>query len=398
MLNSLIPVPYQRSGSYGVVIKADPKKNEGTLDLGIEGIVDRFLNFKDDQIIARHIPSGSNGQKVLSCFKRVISRCYEVERRSTDSEYGFVFPINPEVLSYAMGLSKDQTVVELAGARGENGVLLALSGAKKVIINDILPQEIQKCRQIVAELPQQIKDRIDVVEGSCLNLLEKKPELEGRVRFVHCRHLIHFFNDNQLKVLLTMVREMLEVGGYAFFSANNIGGVLYDDLRKTLKDDANDPTCFQVTMAFSEKFNVPVDKKVCHLMVPSSDDKIASKEIVETMAIKSPDRNFAWILNSDWFKNGDPRVANYYFEQVKTYIAKNQKNEIERLVYVSKVGRAYSRKTIQKLFQNHNFQVVQLFDLNENGHLHFEKSNEKLSSIGILVKKIEGSLKATYEK
>ena len=72
------------------------------------------------------------------------------------SKYGMVFPIHPEVLKELMMRLKDQqdkVVLEIAGASGDNALLLAFAGPGKVYLNDIEDDEIAKFESIKGTLP-----------------------------------------------------------------------------------------------------------------------------------------------------------------------------------------------------------------------------------------------------
>ena len=54
----------------------------------------------------------------------ILNTCYEAPLRAIkDRRYGAAFPVPSELLHYAMFLAKGETVLEIAGARGENAAL-----------------------------------------------------------------------------------------------------------------------------------------------------------------------------------------------------------------------------------------------------------------------------------
>jgi len=91
-------------------------------------------------------------------------------------DYGMAFPINHEVLAYTMPRVKDEVVLEIGGASGENSILLACAGARKVYMNDILPSEVQKFNALRGTLPLEVQDRLVPAPGDCFDLLKNKPD------------------------------------------------------------------------------------------------------------------------------------------------------------------------------------------------------------------------------
>lgn len=86
---------------------------------------------------------GSNTASAhLIAAQKIAAKIYECMPRGIESsQYGSAYNMNPELLSYAMFLAKNEVVLEIAGANGENAALLAFSDAKHVYMNDIEPTD-----------------------------------------------------------------------------------------------------------------------------------------------------------------------------------------------------------------------------------------------------------------
>lgn len=151
----------------------------------------------------------------------LMQRFYEAPQRGIkNGQFGCAFPLAPEILYYAMFLAKNETVLEIAGASGENAALLAFSEAKRVYMNDINSAEVQAFRDLSNEFPSQVQEKIEPILGNCFELLKLKPELKGAVGLLLCNNLIHFFKDKELDDFLKLLKTILKPGGRAIFTAN----------------------------------------------------------------------------------------------------------------------------------------------------------------------------------
>ncbi|MBA3237999.1 MAG: class I SAM-dependent methyltransferase [Parachlamydiaceae bacterium] len=141
---------------------------------------------------------------------KVVKGVYEMRARDTnDIRFGKVFPIYPEIFGYAALKARGEIVMELGGASGENAILLAFAGARKVYLNDINIEELDKFNALKKSLSQQIQEKLVSLPGDCLDTLSKRKALDERVGLVLCRNLIHFFNDSQQKRFFSLLRETL---------------------------------------------------------------------------------------------------------------------------------------------------------------------------------------------
>lgn len=62
---------------------------------------------------------------------------------------------------------------------------------------------------------------IEIIPGSCFSILDKHPELVGKVDVIYVQNVEHFFNPVQHQLFLAMIWKLLTPGGYAYLSANN---------------------------------------------------------------------------------------------------------------------------------------------------------------------------------
>jgi SAM-dependent methyltransferase len=140
------------------------------------------------------------------------------------SKYGQVFPIRPELLAYEMRLARNETVLEIAGADGKAGILMALAGAKKAYVNDILPEEMALFRQTRKTLPQEVSSKLTAIEGDCFDLLKIQPELKKSCGLVLCNNFIHFLNDQKMAAFTDLLKSVLKIGGVAIITVNGKSG------------------------------------------------------------------------------------------------------------------------------------------------------------------------------
>jgi hypothetical protein len=158
------------------------------------------------KVVSLHL--GRKGIPLLDCKKNL--------------RQGYSFSLYPEILARAMDLARNKIAVELAGAFGENGMLLAFAGAERVYMNDCNPKQMARFQEIVQTLPADIQAKLDNDEGDCLDLLTRKPSLQGRVSVILCRNLIQFFSDTEMDKFFALLTNLLEPGGRAILTVKSI--------------------------------------------------------------------------------------------------------------------------------------------------------------------------------
>src|SRR3989304_8532183 len=130
-----------------------------------------FINLAAPEVLKTDLKPALQGVEDLKIAAAIAQRIYEACIRSiADTKYGMAFPMNPEVLAYAMQLAKNETVLEIAGASGENAILLAFSDALRVYMNEIDPQENLAFKLLKAQLPDAVQKKLESIEGSCFDI------------------------------------------------------------------------------------------------------------------------------------------------------------------------------------------------------------------------------------
>lgn len=162
--------------------------------------------------------------KNKTSLQTALATAKRLKKTRVTGSFGYVFPLNHELLACAMQSSKGKTVLEIAGASGENAILLGFAGAKNVYLNDINLDEISTFEELRQSLPAEIQKKLHALPGSCLKILQLNPSLAGKIDLILCNNLIHFFDDKEQSAFFSLIKELLTPKGSAIFSANSIYG------------------------------------------------------------------------------------------------------------------------------------------------------------------------------
>ena len=192
-----------------------------------------FGDYSQSPILPAHLNLenflGSLGKDVakheLIAAREIATRIFETKPRTIKYEegtqdFGVAMAIYPEVSAYINSKIQGKTVLEIGGDQGENAILMAIAGARRVIINDRNPLAIQALAEKIKQLPPSVIERIQLISCDCLALLKTKPELEGTIDFILCRNVIHFFTQQQTAQFQMTCQSLLKVGGEAIITAN----------------------------------------------------------------------------------------------------------------------------------------------------------------------------------
>lgn len=98
-------------------------------------LIDDSIEKKGMRDILELVPRNQIGASL-----KILKPVFESKRRGIKNQhkYGQSFPCNPEILCDLMSQAKGKQVLEIAGASGENALLMGLAGAKHVYMNDIV--------------------------------------------------------------------------------------------------------------------------------------------------------------------------------------------------------------------------------------------------------------------
>jgi SAM-dependent methyltransferase len=356
-----------------------------------------FVNLSSRIDLMPYLGSSFQGKSDVDNALRIAKKMYEFSPRCirTDLKYGMAFAIDAEVLAYAMKIVKERegdiAVCELACASGENGLLLAHAGAQKVTFNDIDPGSIKNLRKELQNVSTEVQKACEIDEGSCLDLLQRKPELENQVDLIVCRNLIHFFNNEELSLFLKLINKMLKPNGQAIFTANSV--YVHRELAQEAQLDKFQETTFNTMFCYihdrtDSTKGLNSTKTLCSTAKLCQGDSISATEYTEHY-IYERDHNtgLKWQANKEEFNKLDAGMKAKIKEKLKIYskeIAQIPRGSVRVL---SAHVRLYNPISLKALFENHGFIVASTFLVDIKGHLIHDPSEvyKKGQQIGIAV-------------
>lgn len=349
----------------------------------IENFVDLTLYNKIQKCVAANFKRESYVNAAMQLAKRF----YEVNPRGIhDNKYGAAFTMTPELLYYAMFLAKNETVLEVAGASGENAALLAFSGANRVYMNDIVPEEISAFKRLVSTLPEQVQSKIEPIRGDCLNLDQLKPELIGSVGLLICHNLLHFFNDKQQEAFFEMMKKVLKPGGMAIFTVN---ACYSTPTSKEIFESYPEQSAWLFADCLEHNYLIsdsPIS--VVHRFAMKSQPSEVSVNFKQYyLWLKDNTTGYKWIEDRSGYK-ALPDEAALKLKQVVDKKFKSMQNY--RMGSVRMVMSAYhmfNQNNLAALFKKAGFEVQNTFLIDGKGHLAFTSDPYgKVLKIGIVVK------------
>lgn len=313
---------------------------------------------------------------------KVAEQVYEMRSRNTsDIRFGKVFPIYAEVFGYAAVKARGEVVMELAGASGENAILLAFAGASKVYMNDINTSELEIFKSVKKNLPKQIQAKLELLPGDCLEVLAQRKALDERIGLVLCRNLIHFFDDSQQMDFFLSLKATMKVGGLAILTANHYGFELpineVNEKRFTtfrrFRVLVYDYALSDSPIAILSDCTLPYTGKSIPLTLQSS------------YLYKREDSGQKWKYTPNVFD--ELKVPNIIREAIKKDVENNWSDKISQVRNGSvRIGithtRAYTKENLSKLVQHYGFAVEAIFFVDSAGHLSSENPS---SQIGICI-------------
>lgn len=328
-----------------------------------------FTNLTDPQVLKTYLGDNFQSQLHLSLAAQIAKRVYEAKIRDIGKigeKYGFGFPMDPEVLAYAMRLAKDETVLEIAGASGENAILLAFAGARRVYMNDIEPLEIERFEALKECLPRDVRARLETVPGDCFEVL-KKPELSNKVGLVVCRNLIHFFNNEQQAAFFKLLKTVLKPGGRAIFTVNSQYNGLLSKEMSNQNPDATSFKSIQCLVHDYERGSRPV-AILCQDLSPCPDDLVSLAYTSFYIYERNAKTDFKWTVNRDKYQTLDAPVrakVKEVFEANKEMIKPIRDGSVRILINML---RQYSTNNLSGLLKRNGFEVESTFVVAKDGH------------------------------
>jgi SAM-dependent methyltransferase len=322
---------------------------------------------------------------------QITTSMYGTTRRILNATYGHFFPIDNEVQAYVLGRIRAQPgmhVCEIACASGEIGILYAYAGAH-VTFNDIEPREIAVLKKNLKSLPKPIQKKCTVIEGTCLDLLTKKPDLKEKMDIVVCRNLLHFLRLPEQIKLLGIVKSMLKTGGQAIFTANSI----YPN--GDLPEDEGAPSAIHMRSCFLESELFQGNAVALYRsMSYCQDEEISPLNYHQHyLYLKNQSTEGKWIPCKEKIKHTD--VPKTFLNQVKATMQNPVVRAYLRTIpsgtikATSAYVRLYNVNNLARLFTENGFSVTCTFIVNGLGHLvlDYSKRFKQGNQVGIIATK-----------
>lgn len=273
--------------------------------------------------------------------------------------------------------------------------MIALSGAKKVYMNDIDPIELGKFLQIRSTLPESVKNKLDCLSGDCFFL---KSTLKENIDILLCRNFLHFLTDDQQKQFFQMIKGFLTPRAKVVFLTNSI----YSDYRRSANIYEKNPkaTSFKVWTCFISNYGTGVTSKnepIWDSVQNTSSENVSKKNQVLYLYER---RKFGkWTVDNRVFQSINPTIR----KEIKAAIKAN-KHKIKPIKWGSvriliNYIRIYSVQTLPDLFRQNGFRTNQLFVVGEKGHLLKESEyTSKGRQIGIIATLESSSMQAESKR
>lgn len=307
---------------------------------------------------------------------KIIRNNYEREARSIANntvalgKYGLTYPLHSEVLYSLIDESRKKTVLEIAGAAGENSILLALGGAQAVYLNDIEEAEIKNFEHNQKGLPRPVRDKLHAIQGDFFDLLKLKPDFVEKFDIIYCRNFFHFLKDTEHAKFFDVMDKLLKKDGKVILCVNSL-----DPYNKEIMK--NDPfvTRFQLTRGliyendprYTNKMAVRARKITFSVVNPCLEDKdplAYQKENVYAIA------GYHGKCDRPALDRLPLSIQTTFLKTLgenKALLESIQKGSYQILVNNQ---RAFHPEALKKIFQAHNYEPLQTFTVNlVNGHL-----------------------------
>jgi len=145
----------------------------------------------------RSLIQHQNDATTMQLIDEILDRGYEGEMREVKNagsvvKCGWAFALNPEILADLMQWCVGKTVLELAGADGDNALCLGLAGAEKVYLNELVEAEVDRFKTKVQRLSSDLQKKFYVLPGDCFEVF-KNIKYEGFFDLIYARNILHFF-------------------------------------------------------------------------------------------------------------------------------------------------------------------------------------------------------------
>ena len=352
-----------------------------------------LVNLSYRSVLSMYLAKGCRNDPTLSAVAKIAQRIYESLPRSIadTSNYGQAFSMNPEILARAMQLAKNQVVVEIAGASGENAILLACTEAQHVYLNDIEPVEIATFQTLKGRLPVEIQRKLTVIEGDCLELVEIKPELVNKVGLILCQNLIHFFNNKQQEKIFHLIKKMLRPCGRAIFTANSI--YVDESFRKVFEEHPKSTSFTSIMCGIVDYEISTLPKQIIFQDLVVGDEEAVSTNFQKLhLYERNSKTSHKWQVNNDQLLK--ITTENSLRSRIAAAINQHKssfKNIKHGTVWVLiNALRGYSVTNLRDLAIRHGFDVETTFAVTAKGHTINDKDDlfNRAAKVGIIVRNL----------
>lgn len=353
--------------------------------------IPQFVNLSNPETLKDHIDP--RYQKFIRPLLTIAQSVYESSPRVVKGSWGLSFPTNPELLSYCMKImqkTQNGIAVEVGAAGGENSFLLAAANkTSKVIINDILPDEIKGCRSSIRDLPKDMQEQFTLDEGSGLDLLQRHPEIAEKTDFFLSRNVIHFLTEEQKTKLAQDVKTMLKPGGQAIISANGT----YLLKRENPSDFATNSQCiifkmYQILLRIQGSSTPDV---IYRKTEPVTSNSYTSGFTREPIYKRDPDNNWKWkALPSglSQLPENIKTVVKDLFKDPKIKERMKKENGCMEVQVLTSYSQAFNEETLPPIFQREGFNILGTCVTDYKGHV--VANPDKLSEghqVSVLIQK-----------
>jgi len=329
---------------------------------------------------------GNESQAHYLAAQKIACLIYESKPRCIKtSDYGLAFPMSAEVISYAMQLAKNENVLEIAGASGENSALLAFSGAKHVYMNDIESSEMQDFKNLCKTLPENVQAKLTPIESSCFDILKHKPELEGKIGLVLCQNLIHFFNDEKQSDFVLLLKKLLRPNGKAIIVANTT--YTQEAAFKIASGDNPHQTSFGSTQCYLTDYakSIAPIAVLYREIYPCNSEKVCTDYENVYLYYNNSHEKSKMERDLTGIKKLEPSMQTIMKTVIKDnldIIANIQRGSVR---VVTHHVHYYTEKNLSDLFEIHGFKVETTFLISEKGHLVHGEDKTSSKRIGIVL-------------
>lgn len=323
--------------------------------------------------MAQYMPEAHRTKENIDLADEILARKYETERQSVSRDHGFSFCMEPEIFDCIQEQSNNAVILELGAAEGDISVLLALGKARKVYVNDILPEQIEKFETTKRRLPTYAQEKLTSICCDYMQILDRQPELRGSCDFVLFRNGFHFLRDADYTAFFGLLRSVLKPGGKFVMNANLINWYV-------LREMATNPT---IVEAFSNPDFAKHPSRFSNITVRSQNAETKEEgEIYRSTSILDEDVKpigfellplYTRVLNGRWELNQTTRqqIQEPHLSKISEAIKKVRLRDIKagQVIYVTNTSRYFTPLNLAPIFFEHGFHVISCQIFNQNGHI-----------------------------